>query len=98
MIDHDNVAKYAQDRKINFTDYKSLTNLPEVKELIWAEVEKINATLSNVESIKKISLLDILLTAEDEEMTPTLKLRRKFVNEKYQDLINRMYRPETVTA
>ena len=91
MIDHDNVAKYAQDKKINFTDYKSLTNLPQVKELIWAEVEKVNATLSNVESIKKISLLDILLTAEDEEMTPTLKLRRKFVNEKYKDVINRMY-------
>jgi long-chain acyl-CoA synthetase len=98
MIDHDNVAKYAQDRKINFTDYKSLTNLPDIKELIWAEVEKVNATLSNVETIKKISLLDVLLTAEDEEMTPTLKLRRKFVNEKYGDLINRMYRPDTATA
>jgi long-chain acyl-CoA synthetase len=98
MIDHDNVAKYAQDRKINFTDYKSLTNLPEVRELIWAEVEKVNGTLSNVESIKKISLLDILLTAEDEEMTPTLKLRRKFVNEKYGDVINRMYRPEVAAA
>jgi long-chain acyl-CoA synthetase len=98
MIDHDNVAKYAQDRKINFTDYKSLTNLPDIKELIWAEVEKVNATLSNVETIKKISLLDVLLTAEDEEMTPTLKLRRKFVNEKYGDLINRMYRADTATA
>jgi len=98
MIDHDNVAKFAQDRKINFTDYKSLTNLPEVKDLIWAEVEKVNGTLSNVESIKKISLLDILLTAEDEEMTPTLKLRRKFVNDKYGDVINRMYRPEKAVA
>jgi long-chain acyl-CoA synthetase len=98
MIDHDNVAKYAQDRKINFTDYKSLTNLPEIKELIWAEVEKVNATLSHVETIKKISLIDVLLTAEDEEMTPTLKLRRKFVNEKYVDLINRMYRADTATA
>ena len=98
MIDHDNVAKFAQDRKINFTDYKSLTNLPEIKELIWAEVEKVNATLANVETIKKISLLDVLLTAEDEEMTPTLKLRRKFVNEKYGDLINRMYRADKATA
>jgi long-chain acyl-CoA synthetase len=98
MIDHDNVAKFAQDRKINFTDYKSLTNLPEVKDLIWAEVEKVNATMSNVEGIKKISLLDIMLTAEDEEMTPTLKLRRKFVNEKYQDVINRMYRSEAAAT
>ena len=92
MIDHDNVAKYAQDKKINFTDYKSLTRASEVKELIWAEVEKVNASLSNVEKIKKVSLLDILLTAEDEEMTPTLKLRRKYVNEKYKDVIDGMYR------
>ena len=98
MIDHDNVAKFAQDKKINFTDYKSLTNLPEVKSLIWSEVEKVNGRLSNVETIKKIRLLDVLLTAEDEEMTPTLKLRRKYVNEKYGDLINQMYRADTATA
>lgn len=98
MIDHDNVAKFAQEKKINFTDYKSLTNLPEVKALIWSEVEKVNATLSNVETVKKIRLLDVLLTAEDEEMTPTLKLRRKFVYEKYGDLINQMYRADTATA
>ena len=92
MIDHDNVAKFAQDKRINFTDYKSLTRAPEVKELIWGEIEKVNKTLSNVENIRKFSLIDVLLTAEDEEMTPTLKLRRKFVNEKYKDVIDALYR------
>ena len=52
---------------------------------------KANALLSNVERVKKIHLLDILLTAEDEEMTPTLKLRRKYVNEKYRAEIDAMY-------
>ncbi|MGH6980719.1 MAG: hypothetical protein ACREFC_05890, partial [Stellaceae bacterium] len=65
---------------------------------IWSEIENVNGTLSNVETVKKIRLLEVLLTAEDEEMTPTLKLRRKFVNEKYGDLINQMYRPDTATA
>lgn len=54
-------------------------------------MNKVNQTQSNVEQIKKIRLLDILLTAEDEEMTPTLKLRRKYVNDKYRAEIDAMY-------
>ena len=92
MIDHDIVAKYIQDKRIPFTDYASLTRLPEVRKLIGGEIEKTNASLNNVESIKKFELIEVLLTAEDEEMTPTLKLRRKYVNEKYRDLIESMYR------
>jgi long-chain acyl-CoA synthetase len=92
MIDHDIVAKYIQEKRIPFTDYASLTRLPAVRTLIGEEIEKSNASLNNVESIKKFALIDVLLTAEDEEMTPTLKLRRKYVNEKYRDLIESMYR------
>lgn len=91
MIDQENVTKYAQTNRIPFTDYASLTRAPAVKELVWSEVEKVNKLLANVERIRKIHLLDILLTAEDEEMTPTLKLRRKFVNEKYKKEIEAMY-------
>jgi long-chain acyl-CoA synthetase len=91
MIDQENVTKYAQTQRIPFTDYASLTRAPAIKELVWAEVEKVNKQLANVERIRKIHLLDILLTAEDEEMTPTLKLRRKFVNEKYKKEIEAMY-------
>jgi len=91
MIDQENVTKYAQTQRIPFTDYASLTRAPAIKELVWGEVEKVNKLLANVERIRKIHLLDILLTAEDEEMTPTLKLRRKFVNEKYKKEIEAMY-------
>ncbi|HEY7608494.1 MAG TPA: AMP-binding protein [Alphaproteobacteria bacterium] len=91
MIDQENVAKYAQTNRIPFTDYASLTRAPAIKDLIWSEVEKVNKQLANVERIRKIHLLDILLTAEDEEMTPTLKLRRKFVNDKYKKEIEAMY-------
>ncbi len=91
MIDQENVTKYAQTNRVQFTDYASLTRAAAVKELVWSEVEKVNRLLANVERIRKIHLLDILLTAEDEEMTPTLKLRRKFVNEKYKKEIEAMY-------
>jgi long-chain acyl-CoA synthetase len=91
MIDQENVTKYAQTNRVQFTDYASLTRAPAIKELVWSEVEKVNKLLANVERVRKVHLLDILLTAEDEEMTPTLKLRRKFVNEKYKKEIEAMY-------
>ena len=92
MIDQENVVKYAQTQRVPFTDYGSLTRAPAIREMVWAEVEKVNKTLANVERVRKIHLLDILLTAEDEEMTPTLKLRRKYVNQKYKNEIEAMYR------
>ncbi len=92
MIDQENVTKYAQTNRVAFTDYASLTRAPAIRDLVWAEVEKVNTQLANVERVRKVHVLEILLTAEDEEMTPTLKLRRKFVNEKYKDEIEAMYR------
>ena len=41
--------------------------------------------------MKKFTLIDIQLTAEDDELTPTMKLKRKFINEKYSDIIESMY-------
>jgi long-chain acyl-CoA synthetase len=92
MIDQENVVRYAQAQRITFTDYASLSRAQAIRDLIWSEVENVNRQLANVERIRKIHLLDILLTAEDEEMTPTLKLRRKYVNEKYKQEIEAMYR------
>jgi long-chain acyl-CoA synthetase len=91
MIDQDNVEKYALKQRIVFTDYASLTRTEGVHDLVSAEVDRVNKTLANVEQIKAFRLLDVLLTAEDEEMTPTLKLRRKFVHEKYSSEIDAMY-------
>ena len=50
-----------------------------------------NRKFARVEQIKKFFLLDTQLSAEDEELTPTMKLRRKFVNEKYKTMIDGMY-------
>ncbi len=91
MIDRENVEHFAQTNAIPFTDYKSLCAREEVVGLIAGEVKKVNAGLSSVESIKKFRLIDVLLTAEDEELTPTMKLKRSFVSEKYEALIDSMY-------
>jgi long-chain acyl-CoA synthetase len=92
MIDQENVEKYAQDNDVPFSNYASLTRAPEVQALIQAEVERVNKKFARVEQIKKFFLLDTQLSAEDEELTPTMKLKRKLVQTKYEPQIEAMYR------
>ncbi|MDH5352573.1 MAG: AMP-binding protein [Betaproteobacteria bacterium] len=91
MVDHENVEKYAQDHAIPFTNYASLCRRPEIVALIQDEIDKVNRRFARVEQVKKFRLIETKLTAEDEELTPTMKLKRKLVNEKYRDLIEAMY-------
>ncbi|MFO7737541.1 MAG: long-chain fatty acid--CoA ligase [Desulfatiglandaceae bacterium] len=92
MIDEDNVVKYAQDNKIQFSTYKDLTRSPEIIKLIQGEVDAVNETLSRVERIKKFTVLPKKLYEEDGEVTPTMKVKRKYVNEAFADLIDAMYK------
>ncbi|WP_428002548.1 AMP-dependent synthetase/ligase [Acidovorax sp.] len=92
MIDQENVEKYAQDHDVPFSNYASLTRAPEVQALIQAEVDRVNTRFARVEQIKKFFLLDTQLSAEDEELTPTMKLKRKLVQQKYAERIEAMYR------
>jgi len=91
MVDQENVEKYAQDHDIAFSNYASLTRSKEIQDLIWGEIEKVNRKFARVEQIKNFYLLDKQLTAEDEELTPTMKLKRKLVEKKYADHIEAMY-------
>jgi long-chain acyl-CoA synthetase len=91
MIDQDNVEQYAQDHSVPFSNYASLTHAREVIELIQAEVDRVNLKFARVEQIKHFRLLETRLTAEDEELTPTMKLKRSLVHRKYGALIDEMY-------
>jgi long-chain acyl-CoA synthetase len=91
MIDHETVAQFAQERNVPFTNFASLCRAREVQDLIWGEIERVNKHFARVETIKKFRLIEQLLTAEDEELTPTMKLKRTFVNRKYKDVIDSMY-------
>ncbi|MBK6869236.1 MAG: long-chain fatty acid--CoA ligase [Burkholderiales bacterium] len=92
MIDQENVEKYAQDHDVPFSNYASLTRAPEVQELIQGVIDDVNKKFARVEQIKKFFLLDTQLSAEDEELTPTMKLKRKLVQTKYAPQIEAMYR------
>jgi long-chain acyl-CoA synthetase len=91
MIDHETVAQFAQERNVPFSNFASLCRAPEVQDLIWSEIERVNRQLARVETIKKFRLIEQLLTPEDEELTPTMKLKRTFVNVKYKGLIDDIY-------
>ncbi len=91
MLDIDSVSKFAQDAQVPFTDFVSLTRAKEVVELIRREVDVANTKLARVEQIKDFRIITQLLTAEDEELTPTMKLKRRVVLSKYADMIEGMY-------
>ncbi len=92
MIDQENVEKFAQDNDVPFSNYASLTKSQEVQDLIQGELDRVNKKFARVEQIKKFFLLDTQLSAEDEELTPTMKLKRKLVEKKYTPQIEAMYR------
>ena len=91
MIDQENVEKYAQDNKVPFSNFASLCAAKEVKELIENEVKAVNKEFARVEQIKDFRLIDVLLTAEDEELTATMKLKRSYVEKAQAHLIEDMY-------
>jgi long-chain acyl-CoA synthetase len=92
MIDQENVEKFAQDHDVPFSNYASLTRAKDVQDLIWREIESVNGKFARVEQVKKFRLIETQLTAEDEELTPTMKLKRAFVQKKYAPVIDDMYR------
>jgi len=91
VIDEENVVKYAQDRKVQFTTFASLTKAEEVLDLIQTELNNVNKQLARVENIRKFRILDKKLYTEDGEVTPTMKVKRKAINAQYKDLIESMY-------
>lgn len=96
MIDQENVEKFAQDHDIPFTNYASLCRAAEIQDLIQREIETVNANFARVETIKRFFLIERQLTPEDEELTPTMKLKRSFVNKRYASEIDAMYSEKAV--
>jgi long-chain acyl-CoA synthetase len=89
------VGNWAEDRKIPYTTYNDLSQQPAVEELIRGEVRLVNTQLPKPMQVVKGILLYKLLDADDEELTRTGKVRRKFVFQQYKDLIDAMYTNKT---
>jgi long-chain acyl-CoA synthetase len=94
-IDFGNVGNWAEERKIPYTTYSDLSQQPAVEEMIRGEVREVNTQLPKPMQLVKIILLYKLLDADDEELTRTGKVRRKFVFQQYKNLIDAMYADKT---
>jgi long-chain acyl-CoA synthetase len=92
LIDEDNVTKYAQDNRIPFTTFADLTQNDEIQKLIHQEVLEMNKNLSKVETIKKFALLPRRFYEEDGDVTPTKKVKRAFLEKRYAEMIDDMYK------
>jgi long-chain acyl-CoA synthetase len=90
-IDYKHVGKWAEDNRIIYTTYSDLAGKEEVYDLIEREVVRVNATLPDKARLKKFLLLYKELDPDDEEMTRTKKIRRKFINQKYAQEIAALY-------
>jgi long-chain acyl-CoA synthetase len=90
-IDFGNVGSWAEARMIPYTTYTDLSQQKPVEELILSEVRRINNELPKPMRLKKILLLYKMLDPDDEELTRTGKVRRKFVYQRYIDLVEAMY-------
>jgi long-chain acyl-CoA synthetase len=92
IVDEENCVRYAQDHRIPFSTYADLTQNPEIRRLVATEVDKVNRTLARVETVKKFRVLDKHLDPEDGDVTPTMKMKRRAIGERYRALIEEMYR------
>jgi long-chain acyl-CoA synthetase len=91
QIDFETVGKWAQENGLAYTTFKTLSALPEVRDLIEGEIAKVNAEFSRVENIRKFTLLDKELDHDDGEVTATMKVRRNVIEEKFKPVIDQMY-------
>jgi long-chain acyl-CoA synthetase len=85
------LERWAGFKKLDYTSHADLVQNPLVKAKLMSRVEKVNATLSSYERIKKIAVLDQELTFENGALTPSLKIKRRVVNQMFDGLIDSLY-------
>jgi long-chain acyl-CoA synthetase len=92
-IDYDTVADWARSRDIAYTGFSSLAQHPAVRELVQKEIEKANTALARVEQVKAFRILPKALDPQEEgePVTPTRKLKRTQMVERFRDLVESMY-------
>jgi long-chain acyl-CoA synthetase len=90
-LDEEEIPIFARDHGLPEDDIAALSRDPQVNALIKAEVDRVNANYAQVEQVKKFVILDHDLSQPTGELTPTLKVKRNVVNEKYADLFASLY-------
>lgn len=85
------LGKWAKEQGISYRNYTELVRDSRVKELVQASIDRINRDLAGYEQIKKYRIVDQPFSEESGELTPSLKVKRRVVDEKYKELIDEMY-------
>ncbi len=97
QIDPEVVGKWAQERRLSYTNYRSLAALPEVYELVATEVERVNQRLARVENVRKFIILNKELDQDDGELTATQKVKRAAIERKFAAEIATIYGEASTT-
>jgi long-chain acyl-CoA synthetase len=90
-LDPEEIPHFAKEHGLPEDDIAALANEPKVQELVQGVLDEVNSRYARVEQIKRFVILDHDLSQETGELTPTLKVKRNVVNEKYADLFDRLY-------
>ncbi len=93
-LNQDEIKRYATEQQITFTDYANLSANPKIKDLIRDVVADTNTQLASYETIKNFAILPAEFTVETGEITPSLKVKRKFCDKKYESTIRGLYGDE----
>jgi long-chain acyl-CoA synthetase len=90
-LDPEEAPALAEEAGVESADLATLSKDPKVQKVIADVVDKVNSRYAQVEQVKKFAILDHDLSQETGELTPTLKVKRNVVNEKYQDIFDALY-------
>ena len=90
-LNQEEVERYAKKNEIKYNDYGDLITKKEIVDLIQREIDTQNKELARVENIRKFTILRDEFSQEREEVTPTFKIKRKNITERYKELIAGMY-------
>jgi long-chain acyl-CoA synthetase len=89
--DYEAIKEYADSNNIPYKDETELVEKKEIYDMMEKELAQFQKNLANYERVRKFALLDKPLTLEGGEITPTLKIRRNVIEERYKNLIEGMY-------
>jgi long-chain acyl-CoA synthetase len=89
--DFEAIKEYADSHNIPYTDLAELVKKKEIYQIVEKDMSQFQKKLANYERVRKFALLDHPFTIESGEITPSLKIKRKIVEDRYRHLIDEMY-------
>jgi long-chain acyl-CoA synthetase len=96
-IDEESITSWADARGLGDRNYEELTQRPEVRDLVQESIDELNANLARYETIKAFAILPRELSIEEGELTPSMKVKRKAVEAKFEHVLDSLYDGESTS-